>query len=1157
MPKIAKSKTKKEPTNSGIISEVSLVQPDDSIQTSHSQIKPDFSCNLIRTQDMIMLKFDFVNMKLNARRNYLRKINKKINAYMIIHFPPQNVAEQAFYQSEEGIAFSHNPNDKNCDIDSLRIMIPFNGNIIDLCLPHPVKGKDQELILPVKARIGGPSRLVFRISVERIPFTIQDLLDWKRYELSVVSTALPPDSDISSKRFRKSKRKRLPKISEPLFTQTAIEAPYRLVISPSSNEGWIHSHKAITFGDRTELWHTRLGVIVKDKLNNRNIDEGESTEKERIIRAIWSPDYSEVAPKRNNEEPFKMSLTANDRYQLVRLTSDYNMKVDAEAPKGKIKINPVPVKVNRLMLSSLGAWMDLMGDWNYERFPFPLNISQWRHRGTQGRDHYVRVVYEGFLFPFGHRASLVKITERKFEDISDTIPAEPDLLSTLLTTSTLSNKKLVENIEASINYLSSFLNVLNPIGNEKEKYVPPSKITKSSKQTIKPLTAILRQRMFLIVKEPVKLYKPEGRLNEGNDWPIKKVRIKTLVTPNIDVPRDSGVIINTTNYGQSAFWPAVGGELFKFHLIAEDVNGNNIEINMPLIFIDYPAVAQEAETSKEDTFRKKLKPTGPDKKAPFQDYLDGLSIKERMRPYIYGQKVSLAQSNPNETSTTFETSRIQFGYEFSGSLNPCFLPVLQEANITITSVKQILGEDTSAKVSYSEVYLNNGFDSNNKGQVFLKLENPLEVSFSKDVNKPGKADKSGGIVTPNLSITRISKAQGPVGGTNTDFEKDAKFNPGDYFGATLDAKILGSVSLSYVLAEIPNVFADPNNSCPKFTTERGPSGDMMTSLTWTTMAFKDPNDEDIFKKRVGKPLESSTSLELSNIITKSKDSEKSSYEVYGVLQNFDINLFKLITIPFERFEFRSWNGKKSDVNIIIDPKQGILFGGALQFINELKDFIPSSGFSDPPSLEVTQEGIKAGYSLGIPTISMGIFSIQNISLSAGLMIPFTGEPVRVRFAFSEREHPFIVTVSLFGGGGFFGIAVGADGIEMFEAALEFGGNISLDIGVASGGVYIMAGFYFKSDGSKGAVLEGYLRAGGELEILGLISISLEFYLGMKYLEATNSVWGRATMTVEVEVAFFSKSVELTVEREFARSGPPSFEDMISLQEWEEYCGAFA
>jgi len=1150
VPRIGRTgNAKKAPTNSGFISEATVVQPDKPVQTSNSQIKPDFSCNLIRPQDMIMLKIDFVNMKLNPRRTYLRKINKKIQAYMIVHFPPQNIAEEAFYQADERIGFTQNPNDKSCDIDSLDITIPIGGNLIKLCLTNPEKGMNQELVPPVKARIGGPSRLVFRIPGDGLPFTIQDLLDWKRYELSVMSTALPPDSKISNRRSKKTKIKVRPKISEPLLTQTAIEAPYRLVISPSSHEGWTHSDSAVTFGDRTELWHTRLGVIVKDKLHNPRIDEGESTEKERIVRAIWSPDYSEKEPGKNDEEPFKMSLTPNDRYQLVRLTSDYNMKAEADTGKGKIKINPLPVKVNRLMLSPLGAWLDLMGDWSWKTFPYPLNISQWRHRGTQGRDHYVRVVYEGFLFPFGHRASLVKITERKFEDILVTGSVEPDLISTFSTTSAVSNQKLVQNIEASINYLSSILNIIKPLGDEKENSVLSSRIIKSSsKATIRPLTAIMRQRMFLIVKEPLKVYKPEGRLNKGRAWPFEKVRIKTLVTPNIDAPSDSGVVINTTNYGQSAFWPAVGGELYKFHLVAEDVNDNKIEMHMPLIFIDYPAVAQEAETSKGDTFRKKLKSAGPSKTAPFQDYLNGYSIKDRMTPYIFGQKLSLAQSDPNETSTTFETSRIHFGYEYVKDFAPCFLPTVQEADITLSSVKQILGEDTSASVIYSEVYLNNGFNSNNKGQVFLQLKNPLKVSFSKDLNKPGKADKSGGIVTPNLSITRISKAQGPVGGTDADFEKDAKFVPGNYFKDALDAKILGSISLLEVLDETPINFAEPNNSCPKYFTQKTEDGGYTTTLTWNTTAFR---ETDIFKKN------GITSLDLSNTITKSPHSDKSSYEVYGVLQNFDINLLGLITIPFEKFEFHSWNGKKSDVDITIDTGRGLLFAGALQFINELKDFIPSNGFSDPPSLEVTQDGIKAGYSVGIPTIAMGIFSIQNISLSAGLMIPFTGEPVRVRFAFSEREHPFIVTVSLFGGGGFCGIAVGADGIEMFEAALEFGGNVSLDIGVASGGVYIMAGFYFKSSVSEGAVLEGYLRAGGELEILGLISISLEFYLGMKYLQDTNSVWGRATMTVEVEVAFFSKSVDLTVEREFARSSPPSFEDMISLHEWEEYCGAFA
>ena len=45
-----------------------------------------------------------------------------------------------------------------------------------------------------------------------------------------------------------------------------------------------------------------------------------------------------------------------------------------------------------------------------------LDLSEWVHVAAQGRDHYVRIVYEGELRAFGHRAALVKVTERKFKE---------------------------------------------------------------------------------------------------------------------------------------------------------------------------------------------------------------------------------------------------------------------------------------------------------------------------------------------------------------------------------------------------------------------------------------------------------------------------------------------------------------------------------------------------------------------------------------------------------------------------------------------------------------------------------------------------------------------------------------------------------------------
>ena len=47
-----------------------------------------------------------------------------------------------------------------------------------------------------------------------------------------------------------------------------------------------------------------------------------------------------------------------------------------------------------------------------------FTVEQCKHSATMARDHYMRVVYKGYLLPFGHRASLVKATERRFDSLN-------------------------------------------------------------------------------------------------------------------------------------------------------------------------------------------------------------------------------------------------------------------------------------------------------------------------------------------------------------------------------------------------------------------------------------------------------------------------------------------------------------------------------------------------------------------------------------------------------------------------------------------------------------------------------------------------------------------------------------------------------------------
>ena len=106
----------------------------------------------------------------------------------------------------------------------------------------------------------------------------------------------------------------------------------------------------------------------------------------------------------------------------------------------------------------------------------------------------------------------------------------------------------------------------------------------------------------------------------------------------------------------------------------------------------------------------------------------------------------------------------------------------------------------------------------------------------------------------------------------------------------------------------------------------------------------------------------------------------------------------------------------------------------------------------------------------------------------------------------------------------------------------------------------MAGIYFCMTGSE-VKLTGYLRCGGYLSVLGLISISIEFYLGFTYRkkgESGGEAWGQASVKVSVKIAFFSVSVTLSIERRFAgAAGDPTFAELVEPDDWQEYCAAFA
>lgn len=975
---------------------------------------------VVRPEDFLVLRLEFTDVDLTSGAS--PTVGGAANALLVVHFQPQHAAEQAFW--EQGTANESDEEKAAREKDTPPAPAP------------PGVTENLGIGGTIGSRLAGPSRLAFRIPAgTTFPLTLESVLDaLTRLPLNVTAVARyernPGCARVPVWLLPLFGQPSPPKISPPTRFETAIEAPYRLFLSPDDRGSWTHASKPVEHMGSTELWHTRLGS---------HRPGGDPR-----VRAVWSRDYRETTLQPHQLEPFRSALDERDRNEIVHLTANYYLE----------NFQPDPVRTERLMLTTLGAWLDLEGNW--EPPPFPpdrhLTVEQWRHVATMGRDHYVRVVYGGFLLPFGHRASLVKITERKFVK-----PLEPPL---------------------------------------------PGWV------------AYTLQRMYIVVKEEERNYTPR-------DMPLRRVRIKTKFTPDLWKPDDSDVVVPPPLL-QDAFWPCLAKDVpFQFHCVGTDWEPRDVEFPASMLFVTLDTDANDAFIT-----------------AAIAEY----NSKLLWRTYPFaGQKVAFAQPTlPLDTS--LETESITFKAEKEGAPAPHFRPLMDGGKSVIPAVKEL----TNSRIA-STIKLTDGFKSGagNAGDVFVTVSNDTPVNFDPQT--------SGGLTTPNIKVKGISRAIGPTG---DDAMITGSFNPTAVFQ---DIKIFGHLDLNTILHGVAagtNLALEKN--VPKLITVR--EGNVVK----TTYLFRADHDHltdgTIFKRSKTTPA----NLQL-EAIAEAPVGGTPTFRVEGRLDNFTLSLvplpeMDLVDLEFRQVKFTARSGQKLDTSVDLG---GITFKGLLEFVNELRTYIPMDGFSDPPAVQLVttpDPGVIVGFSMGLPTIGVGIMTMQNIALSASFFLPFNTKPMNFRFAFCERHQPFTLTVSLFGGGGFFGICIGLKGVTYIEASLEFGASIALNLGVASGQASIMAGFYFRIGEDNLCILTGYFRASGSLSVLGIITVSVEFYLGLTYASKNanphgGTLWGQARLTVKIKIVFFSISVGISLEREFAGSDP-SFRQLMPFDVWDDYCDAF-
>lgn len=1002
------------------------------------------SFGILRPDDLLAVTVEAVNLKLDTSlpgRPRLVREKPAQDAYLVFGFGPQAMAEEAFFESS--------------------VPPPPDS------LPSPGS---------VRARLAGSSRLVFRLppALPAVDYTVAGLLDWDQLEpvLPAAATVLPGAAS--------GPGRRPPPVTEPTALETALEIPYRLIVSPNlmpggALPGWVHADEPVLHAGRAELWHTRLG--------RRPAGHPATTEASDAapvpLRAVWSPDFVADGPlPAADSVPFLEAMSANDRDQIVILTSGFSGYTLTSAPGQAEPYVPVTVEAARLFLSALGGWLTSRGAWPHPvSYSYPqsgtnavaeLDLSEWDHVATQGRDHLVRIVAEGYLFPFGHRASLITVTERKF---------------------------------------------LAPHGQSGNPADSP--------------VAYLRQRMYIVVREPEKSYAGEPYTHQGREMPLAPlVRITTRVTPDLEEPPA----------GATSFWINVApGQPFQFHVTARDLAGQEVNFLAPLIFVSL------SETS--------------------LDAIPGTYAADNTVRRCAARGEKLAYADPSAGDTVLKTNALYFTAQVTQHQPPYpvapFIPLLDRAEVTVPSLTALTGRQDAVLIKLYDQYLQTALDPN--AGVFAEIDGPPQpVGFS--------ASKAGGFAQPNIGLTALSARKGLVAGDPGDAAEGA-IAPSAYFGPA-DAKLFGTVPLGDLIPiDAFTKRAGAAQNAPEIRVKGTPSQSHPAKLV-TTISWK-PQLQDFHGASLQPPVPADvlfdadgqkSAFTLDVAITSDLNGGPPSSTATGKLTNFTLQLVDIIDLKVASLTYVSQNGAKSTVAMDLAASRPISFAGPLEFVQAVASILPSGLFGGRgPSIQATSKALKVSYSLGLPPITCGVFSLQHIAIMAGLDLPYLEGKPAVEFAFASRSRPFLLTVEIFGGGGFVHLIVDADGVQMVEGALEFGGNYAFDIGVASGGVHAMAGIYFQLKGQS-SDLTGFIDIGGEVSVLGLISISLDLNLSLSWQSSPkgNVIEGRATLTVSVHVLFFSASVSLSVERSFAAGGhDPGVAELITPQQWHDYAQAFA
>lgn len=409
------------------------------------------------------------------------------------------------------------------------------------------------------------------------------------------------------------------------------------------------------------------------------------------------------------------------------------------------------------------------------------------------------------------------------------------------------------------------------------------------------------------------------------------------------------------------------------------------------------------------------------------------------------------------------------------------------------------------------------------------------------VDFTGAPARAGGLVSPKFVVDGISRTLGPVptgalsqlaGGQVPDLGSV-------YKDATLLGFDLGSLIKVDGQAGIPN---------PPKIVQKTVGGQPGVEMTWTLPLGSHG------------PLRAAPDSTLTVVVESSTALSTTTATVTDVTLALPTGS-PLLTLHFRKITFLQEPGRMPDVSI---DGFGVDFGGALQLIRTLTAGL--SGLAGRgPEISNKPNGVTASYTMTLPQVSAGVFTLRNVVARAAIEVPFDRRPVVVSLSFATRDNPFQLAVLAFGGEGHIEADIGPTGLTRLEASLGFRASLGVDFVVASGEVHASGGLVFAKTGDT-VSFTAYLEFGGSLKILGLVSVSVQLRLELEYTTGGNRLVGRASIVVTIDLTLYSDAVRIDSgtwviagDDEPAQPAIGAFAagPDTALEEWLRYRKAFA